>query len=292
MTLRSMTAYGRACCPTPFGRLTVEIQSVNRRHLEISCFLPREWLGLDAEIKERLSKEIQRGHVTVTLNAAYERESPITVTPNLALVAQLKTAWEKIAATVNTPLQSTQLLELLAKERDLFLYEGNMKDHSALQEALDQCLAQLIEMKKKEGLRLLADILPRFQLMQEAIRQIRQRAPNAIEKYRNKLKARLEEILSGSVENEEKILREVSVYAEKVDITEEITRFESHLKQALELFNSDVPSVGKTCEFLLQELNREINTIASKAADAEVARLVIAVKAELERIREQIQNVE
>ncbi len=291
-----MTAYGRVCRTTPFGRITIEIQSLNRRHLEIHTCLPREWLSFDSEIKEGVAAAIHRGHVTVTVTAMFERESPLTVTPNLALAQQLKGAWEKVAATLEVPLDASLCLQLLAKEPTLFFYEVNSADEKetrqALQEAQELCLTQLIAMKNQEGMRLQSDIIPRLERMRASMEQIKLKAPGTVERYRKRLKERLEEVIAGCVENEEKILREVAVYAEKVDITEEITRFESHLTQCLQLIHAETTSVGKTFEFLLQELNREVNTIGSKAADAEVGRLVIEIKAELERIREQIQNVE
>jgi uncharacterized protein (TIGR00255 family) len=290
-----MTAYGRTSCSTSFGRLTVEIQSLNRRHLEIHTILPREWLGFDADIKEQVAQAVQRGQVTVTVSALFERESPVAVTPNLALVQQLKGAWEEIAKKLQMPLDAALALGLMAKEPNILLYEIDLKEEGeyrkALRQALDLALGQLLAMKKREGERLLADIVPRFGAMREAMQRITEKAPNAIERYRKKLKGRLEEVLAGCVENEEKILREVSIYAEKVDIAEEITRFESHLKQGEELLHSDL-SIGKTMEFLLQELSREVNTIGAKAADLETGRLVIVIKTELERVREQIQNVE
>lgn len=291
-----MTAYGRACCSTPFGRLTVEIQSLNRRHLEIVTSLPREWLGFDADIKERIAKELHRGHVSVAVSAAFEKESPISVTPNLPLVSQLKGAWEKVAEAAGVTLDPALCLGLMAKEPGLLFYDVAMKDEAqcrnALMEALDLSLEHLVAMKRREGDRLLADIGPRLQVMRSAMQKIAEKAPDAVERYRKRLKERLEEVLAGCVENEEKILREVSVYAEKVDIAEEITRFDSHLNQCAQLLHSEASSVGKTFEFLLQEMNREANTIGSKGADVEVARQVIAIKAELERVREQIQNVE
>lgn len=294
--LRSMTAYGRACCSTSFGRLTIEIQSLNRRHLEIVTSLPREWLGFDADIKERLAKEVQRGHVSVAVSAAFEKESPISVTPNLPLVQQLKGAWEKVAEAAGTTLDAALCLGLMAKEPGLLFYDVALKDESecrnALMQSLDLALKHLVAMKRREGERLLVDIAPRFDAMRTTMRKIAERAPNTVERYRKRLKERLEEVLAGCVENEDKILREVSIYAEKVDIAEEITRFDSHLDQCEHLLKSEAASVGKTFEFVLQEMNREANTIASKGADVEVARHVIAIKAELERVREQIQNVE
>src|SRR5262249_8536584 len=146
--LRSMTAYGRASNPTSFGRLTLEIQSLNRRHLEIHTTLPREWLAFDSDIKASVAAEIHRGDVTVTVFAHFEKECPLAVTPNLTLVKQLQVAWEKIADTLQTPLDPALCLGLLAKEPELLLYEVNLQNEAecrdALFQALTLCLQQLV----------------------------------------------------------------------------------------------------------------------------------------------------
>src|SRR4029077_2018623 len=161
-----------------------------------------------------------------------------------------------------------------------------------LKQALDMALDGFLQMKCQEGAILQADISQRLTKMGESLKIVEHKMPFATKKYREKLVARLDEIVPGHIENEERILREIALFAEKIDITEEMTRFYCHLTHFQELIHSTVLSVGKTLEFVLQELNREVNTIGSKSSDLEIARAVIDIKSELERIREQIQNIE
>lgn len=289
-----MTAYGRACVASSFGRIIVEIQSVNRKHLEINSFLPKELVRFDAEIKQWVGARIHRGQVTFKVTACFDTESPTVVAPNLPLARQLKKAWDQIATELG--IEKEFSLELLAKENDLLLYEEDLKDEEgcrkALHEATSHALSQMMEMKRKEGEALRNDISSRLERLETLIKKAEDKAPDAPKKFRQKLTERLEEVLQKGIENEERILREVCVYAEKVDIAEEITRFKSHLKQFETLLNKESLSIGKTMDFLVQELNREINTVGSKASDIELSHLVVDIKGELERIREQIQNIE
>jgi uncharacterized protein (TIGR00255 family) len=291
-----MTAFGRASKATPLGRFTVEIQTVNRKHLEINCFLSKELSRFDIDVRKWIGNAISRGSVTFKLFATYEQKAPLVITPNLPLVRQLKTAWDKIAEELGLNKEKSFSLNLISKEQSLMTYEECLQDEEAyrqaIREVVEETLKELVQMKDREGKALQFDIVQRLGNLQKGIQQIEKRAPDAPTKYRQKLIERLEEILPGSVENEDRILREIAIYAERVDIAEEITRFQSHLTQFLDLLNSSTESVGKTLEFLVQELNREINTIGSKSADIEITRLVIEIKSELERIREQIQNVE
>lgn len=292
--LKSMTAFGRGIVSLPLGRFVAEIHSVNRKHLEVNSFLPKELLRFDPDIKNWISAKVARGAVTVRLHAHYHRESPLKVAPNLPLVYQLKQAWESIAAEVDC--KEPFKLELLLKESGIFIYDDEIEEEEqyrdALKQAVEAALIPFLEMKAKEGESLLEDISQRLKTLERAIREVEQYAPKATERHRQKLKETLEEIMPGIVENEERILREIGIYAVKVDIAEEITRFSSHLDQCNELIHSNREGLGKTCEFLIQELNREINTIASKSSEIEVSKLAIEIKGELEKIREQIQNVE
>lgn len=292
--LRSMTAFGRGIVSLPLGRFVAEIHSVNRKHLEVNSYLPKELLRFDPDIKNWISAKVARGAVTVRINAHYHRTSPLKVAPNLPLVSQLKQAWESIAAEIDCkePFE----LELLMRESGLFIYDDEIEDEEiyrdALKQAVEAALIPFLAMKEREGEALMKDITQRLITLERAISEVAHYAPRATEKHRQKLKQTLEELLPGIVENEERILREIGIYAVKVDIAEEITRFSSHLVQCNELVHSDKEGLGKTCEFLIQELNREINTIASKSSEIEVSKLAIEIKGELEKIREQIQNVE
>lgn len=295
--LKSMTAYGRACVVTSLGRFVAEIQSVNRKHLEINTFMSRELMRYDADIKKWIAAQVGRGQVNVKITATFDRNIPLLVTPNLALARQLKSAWDAIAQELHLPSEKGFSLELLARESGLLVYEDDIHDEEvyrkSIEEVIVEALKQLVAMKLREGEALYRDIKGRFEKLKPLIKEIAVKSPGATEKYRQKLMERINEVIGReTIENEERILREVCVYAEKVDIAEELTRFESHLQQVNHLLDSDAEALGKTLEFLVQELNREVNTIGSKSSDVDIARMVVEIKTELERVREQIQNIE
>lgn len=291
-----MTAYGRASLNTKVGHFIVEIQSVNRKFLEVNVFLPRELNQFDIELKKWLMPYFARGQVTVKVNVTFEGAVPFIVRPNLPLARQLKDAWDEIAKELNLNDTDKFHLSLLERADGLLSYEENLSEEEnyreALKQTLDVALKGFLQMKAQEGALLQADIAQRLEKMRQALQIVEVKMPFATKKYREKLVARLDEIVPGHIENEERILREIALFAEKIDVTEELTRFNCHLSHFDELIRSEALSVGKTMEFVLQELNREINTIGSKSSDLDIARAVIDIKSELERIREQIQNIE
>lgn len=292
--LKSMTAYARASVKKTVGRFVVEIQSVNRKFLEVNTMLPQELFRFDGEIKNLISDVVSRGQVTVKLFAEYDDETPVSVKPNLPLVRQIKNAFDSMIKELD--IQDHFTLDLLKDEKKVLLYTEEFKNEEeylfAIKEVMKSALSTLLDMKIKEGNSLLEDIQGRVNKLQKSIEQIEVLSPECAPKLREKLIAKLNEVMPGFIENEERVLREVCLFAEKVDIAEEITRFKSHIQQFTDLLNSKSDTIGKTLEFLTQEMNREINTIGSKAAHIEITKQVIEVKAELERIKEQIQNVE
>lgn len=292
--LKSMTAYGRSNVKMEIGHIVVEIQSVNRKYLEITVQLPKELQHFDIEIKKWVTPYIARGTVNIKISASFESKVPYTVRPNLPLAMQMKRAWDEIARHLQ--VNGTEFdLSLLAEEDDILIIDENRDNEEvyreALKKAVESALKGFTHMKTHEGLLLQHDIAGRLVKILQVMKLIEERTPHATQKYREKLIARLEEILPGHIENEERILREVAVFAEKIDITEEITRFYCHITRFEELMESE-GAVGKTLEFILQELSREINTIGNKSSDMDIVRHVIDIKSELERIREQIQNIE
>lgn len=293
--LKSMTAYGRASLSTKAGHFVIEIQSVNRKFLEINVFLPQELSQFDIELKKWLTPHLARGQVTVKLSASFDATVPFIVKPNIPLARQLKEGWDEIAHQLDCSEEKFSL-SLLRGTPNLFCYEENLEEEETYRQALLQVLESAFhgfqQMKIQEGGVLQADIQGRLDKIREAMKSIEHLTPHATNKYREKLISRLEELMPGHVENEDRILREIALFAEKIDIAEEITRFHCHLGHCEELIQSNAHCVGKTLEFLLQELNREVNTVGSKSSDLEIARAVIDIKSELERIREQIQNVE
>jgi len=294
--LKSMTAYGRATVVSSLGRFSVEIQSVNRKHLEINTFIPSLLMRFDSDIKKWISAVVGRGQVNVRISVVFEKGTPLKVVPNLGLARQMQGAWTLVATELGLHLDDQMLLRALSSRDDLMLFDQDSTDieeyKHLLQESVDKALEQLVAMKAAEGKALFDDISSRMHILAALIKEIAVKAPGATERYRLKLQERLQELLSASAETEERLLREVCLYAEKIDIAEELTRFDSHLHQANMLLKSSGQGIGKTLEFVVQELNREANTIGSKSSDVDVSKAVIGIKSELERIREQIQNIE
>ena len=295
--LRSMTGYARASFESSIGRFSIELQCVNRKHLEINTSLPKELLRYDGDIKRWISSAIGRGNVTVKINVSFDKESPLIVLPNLALIRQLKKAWETISTDLNLHISDNELLQIISHEDNLLVYDEADHDEDLYRQALktitEEALQRLLAMKEYEGKILHDDISSRFSKLATIIKVIEHKAPGATERYRQRLTERLKEVSTTTTDLDERLLKEVCLYAERIDIAEELVRFHSHLQQVTKLLNSNEnQGVGKPLEFLIQELNREINTIGSKSSDIEVSHGVIEMKTELERIREQIQNIE
>jgi uncharacterized protein (TIGR00255 family) len=294
--LKSMTAYGRSVIESPIGRITCELQSVNRKFLETNVYIPRELNRFDNEIKKWVNASIGRGAITVKFNIVFDKTIPMDVTANIPLAIKIQKAAQDLAKALNLSSSEDLLLKLLSEERNLLVYDDFIEQEDvykdALKEAFDLALDQFVKMKSQEGASIFNDISKRVKILKENIEKIAFFAPEAPKKYREKLMERLKEFMQGTVEDEERILKEVSFFAEKVDISEEITLFEAHLKRFSDLMESNTESIAKTLEFLIQELNRETNTIGSKSSELEVSRRVIEIKGELEKIREMIQNVE
>jgi uncharacterized protein (TIGR00255 family) len=296
--LKSMTAFGKGVSDFTYGRFSIEIQGVNRRFLELNISMPRLFNRFEMDIRRQIMARVGRGMINVSVAWKAEAKQPLTVLANFPLAKGLKKAWENLASELG--LDRAFPISLLVQEKDLFLYEEEIIEEEAYKQALaialKEALDELSEMKQKEGEILASDINGRLSQLEENIVFIETHAKDAPEKYRQKLNHRLEELFSGSSENEERILREVAVYAERVDITEEIIRFKSHLAQFATMLEKplgeEAETRGKTLDFLLQELLRECNTIGSKTSDLSISKHVVVIKSELEKIREQVQNIE
>lgn len=292
-----MTGYGRATLETPIGRFSAEISSVNRKFLDIEVNLPHELSRFESDVKKLLGEKIARGQIKAKIFVNFENVTPINIKPNLSFVRQLKAAWETISRDLKLkPEESIFSLSAIANREDLFIFEESDTVVEAyrtpLLEVLNQALDIFLQMRMKEGENLQKDILNRLQSIKTNIKKIEELASEVTERLRQKLKNRLQEAFSEIQVDEERLMKEVFFYAEKMDITEEVMRFNSHLDQLNSLIHSSTSAIGKTFEFLLQELGREINTIGSKAADIHISKLVIEVKGQLEKMREQIQNIE
>ena len=289
-----MTAYGRKFQDTEIGTFLVEIQSVNRKFLEVNILLPKEFFHFEEALRKLVSSKVTRGQVSVKISVVFKSDSPLVVKPNLVLARQIFSAVEELKKEFQ--LTESMNWQTLLSQPDILSYQVDdakeKKYYEVLEEVFLKALQDFLHMKQVEGISLQNDILARLDLLQKLITAIESKTPNAANKYRLKLTERLNELFSDAVANEDKILREIALFAEKIDISEEITRFKSHLIQFQKFLLSEEFSIGKTLDFIIQELNREVNTINSKSSDLEITQNALAIKSELEKIREQIQNVE
>lgn len=283
-----MTAYSRAASSEVDGAVwSVEIHTINRKTLDINLYLPKELLFLDIEIRKQIGQAVQRGQVTVKVSLEKDKEAA----PSATELKKLKTAWEKTAKELGFEKQEITLNFLLQQMEKGTHGTASAKTQTELKKTIDKALAGLIKMKETEGKALGSDILKRIKTLKTNVDAMEKLSAGAPDHYREKLLKRLEILLKEPLEDE-RVLREVALFAEKADITEEITRLKSHLSQFTDLIKSKEESIGRTLDFLIQEILREINTVSSKSAELELTQLAVSSKAELEKIREQVQNIE
>jgi uncharacterized protein (TIGR00255 family) len=290
-----MTGFGRSSRETPFGRVTLEIQSVNRKHLEVFVSLPKELGRFELEFRKWVAESISRGQVSVRLFLSPSDETLSRMLPDVALVKSMKEAWSKLAQDAGFSGEGITLpflMQYLPTTSQNNLAGGEEEYLSILKISADEAIAGALVMKRQEGVSLAADIAGRLSALEKIIQEIEKSSPDAVAKQRDKLRDRMEEVLQPGLELDDRLLREIAFFAERLDIAEEITRFVSHVSQFNSVLQSKDTRVGRKLEFLVQEMGREINTIGSKSADAAISHLVVNAKSELEKVREQIQNVE
>jgi uncharacterized protein (TIGR00255 family) len=280
--MKSMTGYASATA----GPFLIEIHSVNRKGLDLGIGLPRELLAYDVEIRKWLGEELARGQVTVRVSHA----EGVKGAPDLSRLKKLKQGWEKVAESLGYQKKDIALSFLINQLVDI--REEPKGTRQFLQAGVKKALHLLTAMKKREGAALLVDIVKRVKMLEARVKQLEGKAGKTVSKYREKLRERILEATGLDMKGDERMFKEVALFAEKVDVTEELTRLRSHFKQFYALLKSDEKSIGRTLDFLTQEINREINTLGSKALDAEISAVVVEMKSELEKIREQVQNIE
>lgn len=295
--IRSMTAYGRASHSTSGGQWVVEIHSVNRKMLDITINLPKEWLRFDIEIRKWLSEVLQRGQIFVRVHLARDEQAFLFSPGFTDLLKQLKQHWDKLALELKLDPKQVMSLPFLAQQAETYAHQNLLGEQENVdenvKELIQAALREVMKMKEKEGALLQADIEARLKMIEDGMKKISTRSSHAVQRYRDKLKERILEVCAQSAEWDERLGREVALFAEKIDIEEELTRLKSHLVQFHDLMRSKKEkTMGRTLDFLTQEMNREINTIASKSSDVDISHLTVMMKSELERIREQVQNIE
>ena len=291
--VKSMTGYGKAEHATGTGRVIVEIRSVNHRYGEMTIKMPRTWLALENEVKKCVATRIKRGKVDVFVQRETGAGEASLPQANLPLARAYFAAL--LALKEELGLDEPVSLDQIAAQKDVLVSGEAEVNADELQEELlsvvNAAVDNLEAMRSREGETLLADIRQRRELLASLIEGIAARAPQVPAEYAVRLRERLAQLLRDAAVDEGRLAQEVALLADRSDITEELVRFRSHLEQFDAALKMGEP-VGRKLDFLLQELNREANTIGSKANDAEVAAAVVALKAELEKIREQVQNIE
>ena len=287
-----MTGYGRFRLSKDGREMTVEVKSVNHRFLDISSKLPRNLSFLDDSLRKEIAEQLSRGHVDVFVNYSNMRDDAKEVRIDLPLaLSYLKTVRElKETADVPGELSVTDFIRL----PDVLSIIEAEEDQQAVRElfvsAIRGALTSLVKMRRDEGEHLKKDILDKLNRINQIRESISKRAPEIVKGYQEKLAQRLAKLVDGQID-ESRFITEVAIFADRAAIDEELVRLESHVLQVRNTVGENNP-VGKKLDFLVQEMNREFNTIGSKAMDAEIAQLVVEAKGEIEKLREQVQNVE
>lgn len=291
--IRSMTGYGKGEEIANDRRFTVEIKSVNHRYNDITIKMPRMIAALEDPVKKRILQDVFRGKIDVYINFESFSSSDVDVKLNMPLAS----AYLKKLFLLKDELRLLEgnMLELVAKFPDVITVEKTENEEAVLWEilcpALEKALEKFLAMREIEGENLKQDILQKRNTLVSMVAQIKERAPLVTKEYQAKLHARLQELLEGVEVDPQRLAMEVAVFADKSCIDEELTRLDSHLVQLQDILEQG-GQVGRKLDFLVQELNRETNTIASKANDIQITQVTIAMKSEIEKIREQIQNLE
>ncbi len=291
--IRSMTGYGRDQQLLHGRSITVEIRSVNHRYFEFSCRAPRGCAFLEDRLKRALQSAISRGKVEVSLTLQTVESRHTSVAVDHALAGQYLTALRALGEEYSLPDDLT--LSVVARLPDVFTVCRDEEDDEELAadvlSVLQNALARFVAMRETEGERLRADVLSRLSVMEEHLSFVEERSPQTLAEYRARLTARLAELLNGAVPDENRILTEAGIVADRLAVDEETVRLRSHFAQLRKIMESTEP-VGRKLDFLVQEMNRETNTIGSKCSDTAIAGHVVEMKSEIEKIREQIQNIE
>ncbi len=292
--INSMTAYGKGDCVRDGKRFMVEIKSLNNRYRDVVLRLPRNLQGFEKELRSLIDKKIRRGRIEVFFqNESSHEAPPYALELNLPLVDAYLKIFEQLSS--RSGIKQEIPLETLLQMNDVVNVKTDTDDEEetgkSLHETLSLGLDSLIDMRQKEGAAIEVDLRKRLKRIEGFVKDVRARIPEIVAAYRVRLTENVEKLCQGVSVDGDRIAQEVAIFAERSDITEELVRMGSHLEQFGTYLEMD-DVVGRRLDFLIQEMNREVNTLGSKASDSFVSRIVVEMKAELEKLREQVQNVE
>ncbi len=290
---RSMTGYGRAVKVFDDREITVELKAVNHRFFEFTARVPRQYSFMEERLKKLISSEVNRGKVEAYVSVASVSEPEETVVANVDIIGSYVTALRDIkdALAVSDDLSLSHLLRI----PDAFTVVKREEDEEQVWEevriAAEEAVAAFVDMRRTEGEKLKSDILIKLDEIEANVSKVAERSPQVTEKYRERLYAKLKELLEDRNVDDQRVLTEAAIFADKTAVDEEIVRLRSHISQYREILSQNEP-IGKRLDFLIQEFNREVNTIGSKCNDLEITKTVLEMKNAVEKIREQIQNIE
>lgn len=293
--VKSMTGFGRSEYTDDKRVITVEIKSVNHRYCDISVRMPRRYSFAEEKIKSTVKETVRRGKIEVSIMVENTADDDVNIKLNTAIAKQYVDSLNELksALGMDDPIR----LEYIASMPDVLKSVPDVEDEEEITRLLCGTVSDAVkrhdEMRRTEGEKLSEDILMRGSMISGLVKEIEARSPETVNEYAEKLKARITEMIGGSiVATEERILLEAAVFADKVNVTEETVRLASHIQQLESIITNSSQPDGKKLDFLVQEMNREANTIGSKANDLEITNRVLAIKSEIEKIREQVQNIE
>ena len=291
--IRSMTGYGRGEAVLHDRTITVELRAVNNRYLDCTVKIPRLYVFAEEAIKSRIQKSVGRGKLDVFVSIDSTAADKVAVTLNKPVADGYYAALTQMRAAYG--LRDDISVSLLSRFPDVFIVEKEQGDADVIAadilEVLGMALTDFNAMREREGSRLAEDIRSRGETISALVGKVEERSPETVTEYREKLRQRMEEVLSSAQIDESRILTEAAIFADKVAVDEETVRLRSHLSQLDEMLTNG-GAIGRKLDFLIQEFNREANTIGSKCSDVELARVVVDIKGEIEKIREQVQNIE
>ena len=292
--IKSMTGYGRARETRNSRDITVEVRAVNNRYLDCTVKLPRLYIFAEDALKQRVQRAVSRGKVDVFVTVDASAADVTHVSVNRELAGQYAAALNELAEVCG-PTAYKVTPEVLARFPDVLSVtkaDEDLESASAdLCAVLDTALASFNEMRAMEGAKLAEDVANRLNAIESCTAQVEARSPETVAEYRAKLTARMQEVLQSVTVDPQRILTEAAIYADKVAVDEETVRLRSHVAQLRTMLEATEP-MGRKMDFLIQEVNREANTIGSKCGDVSIAQVVVNLKAEVEKMREQVQNVE
>ncbi|MGM9518961.1 MAG: YicC/YloC family endoribonuclease [Acidaminococcus sp.] len=297
--VQSMTGYGRGAVVEKDFSFSIEIKTVNHRYTELNLRLPRFLNPVENRIRKLLLARIQRGHVDVFINASYTGTEGRKVTIDKGLAKAYHDSLEELTSLLQVPAETGQQeLFFIANRPDVLVPAEADIDLDSLwpgmENAVNEALDHLVAMRRTEGENISRDVAARIGRIESQLETLQQRAPETVKAYRERLTRQLKELLADAGTgplDESRIIQETAIYADRVNVTEEMVRLHSHLDQFNRLLAEEKP-VGRRMDFLVQEMNREANTIASKAGDAQMIQTIVDMKSEIEKVREQIQNIQ